>query len=112
MAGHLASMIGWPLSVRTRAALAQAGIGAQRRHEAQDGGLAQVDDLDGERERAAQDVDLFGSVRHDHHAARGRGDDLLPGQCPTAPLDEAELRVDLVGTVDGQVEFGQRFEIR
>ena len=48
---------------------------------------------------------LRGVGDHDH-PLRGRRDDLLAQQRAAAALDETQLAIDLVGAVDGQIEFG------
>ena len=70
---------------------------------------AETVDLDGQR-KAAERLDELALVGdHDHARRRGR-DDLLAQQRPAAALDEAEFRPDLVGAVDGEVEFGRFVE--
>ena len=44
--------------------------------------------------------------------SRGRGDDLFAQQRAAAALDQVQVRVDLVGAVDGQVEFRRLVERR
>ncbi len=49
-------------------------------------------------------ADQLALVRDQDESPAGVGDDLLPQQRPTAPLEAVDGRVDLVGTVDGEVE--------
>src|SRR5690606_9707001 len=59
------------------------------------------DHLDRERE-AAEDVDLLGRIDDADEGLAGLGDDLLPRQRGAAALDQAPVRVALVGAVDVQ----------
>src|SRR3954452_18894197 len=64
------------------------------------------DDLDWQR-KAAEPLDALRTVGdHDHAPARG-GDDLFPQKRAAAALDDAQRTVDLIGAVDGQIEFGR-----
>ena len=46
----------------------------------------------------------FSAVMQRHAASGRQGDDLLAEQCPSPALDHPELRIDLVGTVQVDVE--------
>ena len=48
--------------------------------------------------------DLLCRVGDDDHPVAGRGHDLFLQQRRTAPLDEVEVRIELVRAVDGQVQ--------
>src|SRR5271170_4281575 len=72
---------------------------------------AKWNDLDRQWKRAEPWHEL-GRIDDDDHALRGGGDDLLAQQRPAAALDQIELGIDFVGTVDRQVEFRQLVERR
>ena len=61
-------------------------------------------DLDRQR-KGAEPRDDLGRIRDDDHPLRGGGDDLLAQQRAAAALDQPELGIDLVGTVDRQIEL-------
>lgn len=86
---------------------------ASPRHRRLDGagGGADAEQVHFHRQRkGAQGLDVLGGVgNHDHAVACDR-DDLLAQQRGTAALDEAQASIDLVGPVDGEIEFGQVFE--
>ena len=67
--------------------------------------------LDRQREAAERGDDLAAVGDH-HHRRGGAGDDLLTQQRPAAALDQGEVRPDLVGAVDGEVELGLLVERR
>ena len=54
----------------------------------------------------AEPFDPFVGGDHRHAMVRGGRDDLLAQQCASAALDHPELAVDLVGTVEIDVEGG------
>ena len=66
--------------------------------------------LDRQRE-AAERGNPFGFIDDDDHARGGRGDDLLPQQRSPTALDQAEVRRDLVGAVDGEIELRRLVEV-
>jgi hypothetical protein len=76
--------------------------------EAERVGRAEGDDLDGDGARAAEPRHELGLVDDDDEPIAGALDHLLPEQRPAAALDEVEVRVDLVGAVDGEADAGAR----
>ena len=69
-------------------------------------GRLQPEPVDFDRQReAAERFDQLGTVGNHDHAGRGRGDDLFAQQRAATTLDQCEFRIDLVGAVDGEVEF-------
>jgi hypothetical protein len=69
---------------------------------------AEGDDLDGDGARAAEARHELGLVDDDDEAGAGALDHLLAEQRAAAALDEVEVRVDLVGAVDGEGDPGAR----
>ena len=65
----------------------------------------EVDDLDGEREARAEALGALRRVDDDHLACARLRDELLAEQRAATALDEVELRVDLVGAVDRDVDL-------
>src|SRR6202165_2079650 len=53
---------------------------------------------------ASEPAHQLALVRDQHESPAGMGDDLLSKQRAASPLEAVDRRVDLVGTVDGQVE--------
>ncbi len=51
-----------------------------------------------------QDGDDLLAADEDHQPSGGGGDDLLADQGPAEPLDEVQLRIDLVGAVHVDVD--------
>ena len=92
------------LAVRARLADRLADGGAGRRE-------AERHDLDRQRE-APEPLDALSPVGDDDHAPARRGDDLLAQERPAAALDQAQLVVELVGAVDGEVELRDLVERR
>ena len=76
--------------------------------ESQRVGRAERDDLDGDGARASETGDELGLVDDDDEPVPGALDHLLAEQRPAASLDEVEVRVDLVGAVDGERDPGAR----
>ena len=76
--------------------------------ESQRVGRAEGDDLDGDGARAPEPRHELGLVDDDDEPVPGALDHLLPEQRPAAALDEVEVRVDLVGAVDGEADAGAR----
>ena len=66
--------------------------------------------LDRQRE-AAKRGNPFGFIDDDDHSSGGRGDDLLSQQRSPTALDQAEIRRDLVGAVDGKIELRRLVEV-
>ena len=56
------------------------------------------------KRKPAEHVDLLGGIGDDDHALGRDGDDLLAQQRAAAALDQAQLAVELVGAVDGEIE--------
>ena len=50
-------------------------------------------------------------VHDDNERGRCAFDDLLPEQSATQALDQIELRIDLVGAVDGEIEAEHAVEL-
>ena len=65
--------------------------------------------LDRQRE-AAERRYPFRFIGNDDHARGSRGHDLFPQQRAAAALDQAQIGGDLVGAVDGQIEFRRLVE--
>ena len=62
------------------------------------------DDFDGDR-KIAEHGDLFTGIGDDNEFLGGGGDDFLVKERAAATFDEIELRVELVGAVDGYVDL-------
>ena len=71
--------------------------------------LAKRIDLDGQR-KGAQRLHNLALVGDDDHACGCRRDDLLAQQCTAAALDEPQRVVNLIRTVNGQIQFRQFIE--
>ena len=74
--------------------------------------LAEGHDLHRQRELGAEHGRQLRLVDDDDLAPAGLGHDLLVQQGAPAAFDEVELRVDLVGPVDGDVDDGMVGERR
>ena len=68
-------------------------------------------DLDGQR-KGAESIDEFGVIGDHNHAVRSRCNDLFAQQGSACTLDQIERGIDLVGTVDGQVQLRCFFQRR
>src|SRR4029079_2731178 len=66
-------------------------------------------DFDRQR-KAADSGDPFAFIGDDDHAFGRRGDDLFAQQRATTAFDQVEFRTDLVGAVDGKVQFRRFIE--
>ena len=98
---------GLPPGQRAHADIALAAdVGGKRGDHVAGRREAEGHDLERQRE-GAQGLDLLGGVGDDDHAAGRGGNDLLAQQGAAAAFDQAQLAVDLVGTVDGQIEKRQ-----
>ena len=91
-----------PAAQADRAGEAEAGEGAfdmaARRRE------AEGNDLDRQR-KGAEHANQLGRIGDHRHPLRGRGDDLLAQQRAAAALDQSQLRIDFVRSVDRQIEL-------
>ena len=74
-------------------------------------GAAERDHLDRQTVEGAELRRHFGFVDHDDFALAGLRDDFFMEQGATAAFDQVELRIDLVGAVDGQVDDCRAFGI-
>jgi hypothetical protein len=68
-------------------------------------------DFDGNGE-TPEHRDLLAGVGDDDEHARGGGDNFFIEESATAAFDEIELRVELIGTVDGDVDLLDFVEVR
>src|SRR5690606_35872107 len=68
-------------------------------------------DLDGQR-KSAEHVHLLAGVDNAHETRAGRRHYLLPRQRSAAALDQAQVRIDLVGAVDIQRQVARFVEIK
>jgi len=84
--------------------------GNPRRERPSCGAQSERHHLDRKRE-PAQRRHPFRFIHDDDHAGRGRGDDLLSQQRAPTALDQAEIRRDLVGAVDGEIELRRLVEV-
>ncbi len=85
---------------------AEGGVEAEIGELALDEGEGHLDDLDGEG-KAAEGGDELGGVDDDDEATGGAGDDFFAEESAAAAFDEGELRADLVGAIDVEVELGE-----
>ena len=90
---------------------AQFGMAAEFVEEMPLAGPSEWDHLDGQVVKRAQLRRHFGFIDDDDFALAGLRDDFLVEQGATAALDEIELRIDLVGSVDGEIDGGRAFGI-
>ena len=90
---------------------AQFGTTAEFVEEMPLAGTAEGDDLDGQAVKCAELRGHFGFVDDDDFALAGLRDDFLVEQGAAAALDEIELRIELVGAVDGEIDGGRAFGV-
>src|SRR5712692_2013750 len=69
------------------------------------GGHGERYGFDGHRSGMSKLWDEFACIGYDDEAARGGCHDFFAQECAAATFDEAQLAVDLVGPVDGQVKL-------
>jgi hypothetical protein len=74
------------------------------------GRLRRGGNLHGKRESNAQSPGELRFVDDDDLAAAGASDDLLPQKRSAAALDQIQVRIDLVGAVDRQIDHGMCIE--
>ncbi len=67
-------------------------------------------DLDGERHGRAESVDPLVGRDHGDPMIGGAGDDLLAQQGATSAFDHLELGIDLIGSVEVDIERGDVVE--
>lgn len=90
---------------------AQFGTAAEFAKELPLARAAERNDLDRQAVKGAELRGQFGFVHDDDFAPAGLGDDFFVEQGAAAPLDEVELRIDLVGTIDGHVDGHRAFGV-
>jgi hypothetical protein len=95
------------------AALVQAQLRARHEREEAPPGVPprEAHDLDGQRTRLAQSRDLLPGLRDDDEALSRRHHEFLAQHRRAPALDQPELRVNLVGAVDGQCESHVPIEV-
>src|SRR5699024_10440854 len=99
-----------PVAVVGGHAVAPFRLAAEAADDAGDMAARHGDDLHGQG-KTPQHVDLLGRVDDAHEPVRGRGHDFFAGQGRAAALDQAAVRVALVGTVDVQRQRSGGIEV-
>jgi hypothetical protein len=74
-----------------------------------DYGSRKGNDLDGQR-KFAEDGNKFCGVRNHYHFLRGGRDYLLAQQRAAAAFDQAQMRIEFIGAVDGDIDDGMLVE--
>jgi phosphoglycolate phosphatase len=100
------------MAVRAAAQLRGPGCirgGGGRFHRAARGGKPERHDLDW-KGRMAEQRHPFAVIGNHHHAGGRGGDDFLAQQRAPSSFDEGEIGRDLVGAVDGEIEFRRLVE--